>query len=217
MNLKRLFISASAVALLLPFSAQAERMNFAYVQATGLVNTDLDGGTVDVDGDGFGVRASWIYGPYAFMDMRYDDVDLDNNTDSRSGNFRLGARTSIDIQSPMRLDIYGMLSLEAAEISRGSVEFLDDTGFGITGGARFGLIRELESNLELNYIDYGKDSAYFVTVEGIWNVANWFGLIMEFRNGKYDLKSGTDLDRTDFNLGIRWQFGGDETRGMRGY
>ncbi|GEM_PF-3175709 len=216
MSIKRLLITAGSVLALLPLSAHADRMNYSYIQATGLINTDLESSGADADGDGLGLRGGWIMGPYLFADGRYDDVDLNNDTDARTGALRLGLRKSIEnLQSPLRLDIYGMLAVEAAEIESGATELLNDEGVGLVAGLRFGPVEPVEIGVEYNYTDLGDSSADFFAVEGIWNVSRWFGLVIEYRTGEYDVDGGPGIDRDDLNLGIRVQFGGDERRGYR--
>lgn len=210
MTTKRLLVIASSLLALVSFNAHAERMNFAFIQVTGLLNTDLENSFIDEDGDGLGIRGSWIYGPYAFSDIRYDDVDLTNDTESRSGSARLGIRNELDLRSPLRLDIYGMISLEAVELERGTTQLLSDEGVGIAGGLRFGPIEQLEGNLEYNFADYGNGKGQFLVLEGIWNIADWFAMTLEYRNGDYNIDNGPDIDRSDLNLGLRVLFGGDE-------
>lgn len=214
MRIKPLFLVASTLAALLPFSAQAERMNYAFIEI-GPQLTDLND-TVDTKGEGFSLRGSWIYGPYVFTDFRYEDAGLDGNVDITTANLRVGARTAIDnIRTPMRLDAYGMLSYEDVEITRGGTEFLDDGGLGVALGLRFGPIKELEFGLEVNYHDIGDSGAVFGVAEGIWNVSDWFAFVGTYRNGSYSLPGNNDIDRQDATVGFRIQFGGDEEHSLR--
>lgn len=212
MDIKRPLFIASILLALLPLTAHAERMNFSYVQLTGLVSTDIESGNYESDGDGLGIRGSWIYGPYVFSDFRYEDVDLNKSGETRTASARLGARTSIDLQSPLRLDVYGMLAFEDVEVKQttgGNAAKIDNYGGGIVLGARFGPFYPVELGVEYSFTDLGQNDSQFFTIEGIWNAANWLGVVAEYRTGTYNLSTRPDIDRTDFNLGLRWQFGGD--------
>ena len=216
MSISRLLFVSAALLALLPFSAQANRMSYGFVQITGLLNTDVENDNFEEDGDGLGIRGSWIMGPYLFMDGRYDDVDLTDDTESRSGSLRLGWRQPLDLRSPLRLDVYGMVSAEALELESNGTELINDEGVGLTAGLRFGPIPQLEAGLEYNFIDYGDDKGQFIALEGIWNVSDWFALVLEYRDGEYNVKNLPDVDRSDLNIGLRWVFGGDDQRELRG-
>ncbi len=211
MDIKRMFVLVAALFALLPISAQAERMNYAFVQIAPHL-TDLDGG-YDAKGDGFDIRGSWIYGPYVFSDIRYEDADLDGNGDSSRGLARIGIRTPIKLRVPYRLDIYGMLALEDIQIERTSgatkFEYLDDTGAGVVVGGRFGPLEFVELGAELSYTNFGGESGTFLGLEGIVNVSKWFALVGEYRIGTYDLDKFQNIDRQDATIALRWQFGGD--------
>ncbi len=214
MDIKRLLLAALIFIPFLPFSAQAEPMNFAYLQATGLVNTELEFGGVSADGNGLGIRGSWIYGPYVFSDFRFDDADLNRGTSSQYFAGRLGLRTALDIRKPMRMDIYAMITAEDIDLERRiggtTTNLIDNTGAGVVVGGRFGPFYPIEVGAEYSYTDFGQNSSQFFSVEGIWNASNWLGIVLEYRNGTYELNTRPDIDRTDVNLGIRLQFGGDD-------
>lgn len=213
MNISKSCVAISVIAMLISFSAHAERMNYAFIEL-GPQFMDLDD-AADADGTGVSLRASWIYGPYAFTDLRIEDTGLDNNIDITNANIRIGARMAYpNLRSPFRLDGYAMLSYEHVDITANNAEVLDDGGLGIALGWRFGPIEEIELGAELNYHDIG-DGVLAGVVEGIWNTSDWFAIVLTLRQSTYDLPGGGDLDRQDATLGFRFLFGGDEKHSLR--
>lgn len=210
--MRNLLAAAALVAAGLPGVAYAKQMSYAFVQLNGIFDaeatledlpppfTALNGASVD--GDGIGFEAGWIYGPYAFTDVRYDDYEFDGGLDFQEAAVRLGVRGKMPLQDPMRLDAYGAISVEHVE-----VEGDTQTGPGLAAGIRFAPIQYLELSGEFSYADLDTDNAQFLTAGIQWNIADNFALNLRYRTGEYESDFGT-LDVDSLRLGIRLQWGG---------
>lgn len=212
----------------LPGVALAEHMSYAFVQLNGIFDAEADLSGVSApatafngtfDGDGVGFEAGWIYGPYAFSDVRYDDYDLDGDTEGQELSARLGVRSQLPLQGTSRMDAYGAISFEDVEFERNLIGTpgveVDENGFGVHAGLRFAPIKQVELNGELSYMDLGDVDGQFGTLGVQWNVSEYFALNLRYRTGDYDgstriagVKSDVTLDVDSLRLGVRLQWGG---------
>ncbi len=217
MRMKTLSAALIAAAALLPTTALADAMSYAFIQLDGILDAEADPeGLTAAEGDGLGVEAGWIFGPYIFTDLRYHDYDL-GGIDGEETSVRLGARTQLPTVWPIRVDLYGMISYEDVEydaIVRGfssgvlrPVELIDDNGVGLHAGLRFSPVNWFELMGELNYSDIGTLDGEFFTVGLQVNTSNWFAINLRYRTGDYSGR-GRDLEVDALYFGLRIQWGG---------
>lgn len=230
--MKNLLAAATFTAAALPGVALAEHMSYAFVQLNGIFDAEadlssefpapLDGLNGRFDGDGVGFEAGWIYGPYAFSDVRYDDYDFDDGAEGQELSARLGVRSKFPLRDPLRLDGYGAISFEDVQFERRAViggtpvtAEADDNGFGVHAGLRFAPIKYVELSAEFSFLDIGDFDGQFITAGVQWNISEWFALNLRYRTGDYDgsvnlgaTESDVTLDVDSLRLGARIQWGG---------
>ncbi len=226
--MKNLLAVAALMAAAAPVPALADQMSYAFVQLNGIFDAEADlsgvGAPFDgsFDGDGVGFEAGWIYGPYAFSDVRYDDYDFDGDADGHELSARLGVRSKFPLIEPLRLDGYGAISFEDVEFERNVVvggvpvtAEADDNGFGVHAGLRFAPIKYIEFSGEFSFSDIGDFDGQFLTAGVQWNISEWFALNLRYRTGDYDgstdiggVSRDVTLDVDSLRLGARIQWGG---------
>lgn len=206
----------AVAAAALPGAALADPMSYAFVQLNGILDAEVEPeGITSADGDGLGIEAGWIFGPYVFTDLRFNDYDM-GATEGEETSIRLGVRSRMNTSWP-RLDLYGMISYEDIKFdtivrSFGSgvlfpLELIDDNGVGLHAGARFSPINWFELLGEVAYIDVGKVDGEFLTAGVQVNTASWFALNLRYRTGEYS-GTGRDLELDSLIFGVRVQWGG---------
>lgn len=177
--------------LTLPFAANAQEFDYTFVEA-GYVDSEIDAGPVDLDGDGFGVRGSLAINDtfHAFAD--YATQDLDFGLDASS--FGVGAGRHWDIQD--RLDFVGELSWINAEVDT-PFGNADEDGFGVGAGLRFRSLNSVELQGMINYADLN-DSDTSLSLAGRYYLSDTFAV-----------GGGLAIDDNDtaWNIGVRAEFG----------
>jgi hypothetical protein len=148
--MQRLILSGLAVlAAALPFASQAETMDYSYAEF-GYVETELEVGGFDVDGDGFALRGSVAFLENFFAFAGYEDIGFDGGLDSTTLGVGVGGHWPIN----ERMDIVGRLGIVKVELEAGP---FDDEEDGFLIGARLrGVVApkfELEGGLE--HVDVG--------------------------------------------------------------
>ena len=139
---------------LLAFSASAGAQGFDYdFFQVGYQRVTLEQGGFDVDGDGFGIDASFEITEQFFLTANYAiaefeeqgvEVDLDNLSAG------IGWHTPLSNQ----LDFVANLSYEYIELSALG-QSADESGFGLGAGLRYQATDALELNGGIGHVDYG--------------------------------------------------------------
>jgi hypothetical protein len=185
-------IVTALVSLSLPCAVSAADFDYTFVDA-GLVNTELDAGPFDVDGDGLGVSGSIGISDSMHIVAGYSDVGYDFSVDSTSWNVGLGFHTDINDD----LDFVADVSYIDVQVDTpfGSA---DDDGLGVGAGIRFHAGEKVELDASLQYVDLEESDT-------VLNVGGRF-----YFNDSFALNAGiSDADAgMSWLVGIRAEFGG---------
>ncbi len=151
----------AALATTLPFTSQAGTMDYTYVEL-GYVDTEIDVGPRDVDGDGFALRGSLAVHENFFVFAEYQDLGFDFGIDATE--FRVGA----GVRWPLapKLDIVGRAAIVRSEIEVGNND-QDDDGFLLGVRLRGEVAPKFELEGGFDYVDLddrGDDTA--IVLEG---------------------------------------------------
>lgn len=135
------------ITLLVAFSASvsAQGINYNYVQGS-YGRVDLDGVGFDVDGDGFGLSASFAIDENFHVFGEYQTADFDSGGDLDLMEFGVGYHTDI---SP-DLDVYANLGYIDFDTNVGG----GDDGFMVGLGLRGAVSEAVELFGGLDYIDF---------------------------------------------------------------
>ena len=124
----------------------AEGVAYDYVRLN-YVNTELDLGPVDVDGDGLELDGSVSFlQKRAFAFGSYSDVEFDGDVDASrldvGGGYRHAVRP--------RMDLVGRFGYTRSDVSAGGAD-VDDDGLLVSGGVRSRMAEKFEGRASLNY------------------------------------------------------------------
>lgn len=157
------------------------------------VETELNAGDIDVDGDGFEIggslelaRSVHIFGNF----QTYDFGGLDASA------FEVGGGYAVPLNNGA--DLVGRLSYIDGEIDAGPGDF-DDSGFGFSAGLRNMFHPQIEGRAFINYVDRDETGE-----ETSIELAGDYFLNEEIALGA-SLELGDDV--TTWSLGARWFFG----------
>ncbi len=169
MNAKTLICAA---ALALPFAASAEQLSYRYVDVAHFPEAKIDGGPVDVDGDGIQLRGSLPVYQNIFALAEFQDLSLDHNVDAT--RFMVGAGGHWPLGP--NLDIIARGGLVHYEVDVGR---FNDDDTGLFAGVRLrSLVApkiEIEGGVEHLAVDVaGMDSDTYLIGEGRYNFNSQF-------------------------------------------
>jgi len=156
-----------------PLAAQAEGLNYSYVEAD-YVDVDVDNGP---SGDGFGVRGSVGFAGnwFAFadyVDASVDVIDIENIAVGIGGHFPINDT----------LDVVGRVGYTESDLSSGPFSASDD-GYLLTAGVRGQMSQfEMEGHLVYTDLSDGGDETAF-EVAGRWNFTDMFSAGIAYRMG----------------------------------
>jgi len=173
--------------------AQENGFEYTYVDAA-LLNTEIEVGTTDVDGDGIGVSGSFAISDSLNILVGYSDQSYDFNIDGSTMNVGLGFHTDINNDLDFVADVsYIDVSVDTPFGSA------DDDGLGISGGIRFRASDSLELDAGLQYVDLD-DSDTVLNLGGRY-----------YFNDSFALSAGiSDADAgMSWSVGVRAHFGGN--------
>ena len=134
---KQLFVSATALALMMPYAASADDVNWNYVE--------LDYLLIDDDDDTDGVR---LKGAFEFTDGIFGFGEI-TTTDDDLNIVELGAGYAHTVANGT--DVYGGLAVNYFDFDVDNGD--DDTGFTLRAGVRSLVITELEVKAELVHVE----------------------------------------------------------------
>ena len=191
-------LSATVAALLtVPALSQAE-FNYSGAEFNYLLDAEIDGGPVSVDGDGFGFGGSFEITDNFFIAANYEDYDLD--FDISADWLEIGGGYAHMISDD--LDFVATLSMVDVEISSnfGSAE---DDALALGGGIRARLSDSIEVDAMLEWYDFDEgDSDTSLDLRGRYYFSDSFSL-----QAKMNL--GSDFET--IAIGVRTEFGGSGT------
>ena len=177
--------------LILPAAAFADGFDYTYVEA-GIVNTEIDIGPFNVDGDGFGVNGSLALTDNLHFIGGYSDQDYDFGVDGSVLNVGAGFNTALNSD----LDFVAHLSYYDVEASSAFAS-ADDNGLGIGAGIRGRLSPKVELDAGLTYLDLD-DSDTVLNAR----VRYYFSDSFAIAGGLSDDDSGLS-----WSIGVRAEFG----------
>jgi hypothetical protein len=185
-------IVTALLSLSLPCALNAADFDYTFVDA-GLVDTEIDVGSVDVSGDGIGVNGSIGVSDNVHIVAGYSDLDYDFGIDGNSWNVGVGFHTDINDD----IDFVADVSYIDAEVSTAFGSASED-GYGIGGGIRAHMGDSFELDAGLQYVDLD-DSDTVLNVGGRY-----------YFNDSFALNAGiSDADAgMSWMVGIRAEFGG---------
>lgn len=191
-------VKATIAGLLLPAagfagSATAAELDYDYA---GLrwVDTELDGGGIDADGDGFEIGGSLELAEQVHLFGNYQTLDFGGGIDASA--FEIGGGYAMPLNNGA--DLVGRLSYIEGEIDAGPGN-VDDSGFGFSAGFRNMFHPQIEGRAFINYADLdetGSETSFEVAGDYFLNDEIAVGASLEF---------GDDV--TTWTLGARWFFG----------
>lgn len=158
---RRILSLLATLTTVLPFASQAGTMNYTYVEL-GYVDTEIDVGPNDLDGDGFALRGSLAVHENFFVFTGYEDLGLERGADLTTFYIGGGARWPLG----NKLDIVGRVAIVKSEIEIGNRD-QDDDGFLLGARLRGEVAPKFELEGGFDYVDLddrGDDTA--IVLEG---------------------------------------------------
>ncbi|AMN45691.1 hypothetical protein ACG33_00925 [Steroidobacter denitrificans] len=152
---------AALIATALPVASQADTMNYTYIEL-GYVDTEIDVGPNDLDGDGFALRGSLAVHENFFVFTGYEDLDFERGVDSTTFHLGGGARWPLG----NKLDIVGRVAIVKSKVEFGSRD-QNDNGFLLGARLRGEVAPKFELEGGFEYVDLddlGNDTA--IVLEG---------------------------------------------------
>ncbi len=155
-NVTKVSLVALSLAVSAPVLADDD-MSYNYIEGA-YIDTELEVGSTDVDGDGFGLVGSVELGENFFLTAGYGSQEFDDNVDLDQWSFGIGAHTPI----ADNVDLVGRVSYIDAEVDSrfGSA---DDDGYGIGIGLCGRITEQIELEGGINYADLddsGDDTSF---------------------------------------------------------
>lgn len=146
----------AAVVLLLPAMATATDVSYDYVQVA-YVDTELDFGPVDVDGDGFNIQGSVSATENVFVFLDYTDLGFDFGVDANS--LELGG----GYHKPMsdKVDLVGTVGYARAEVDVPGGPNPSEDGFALSIGLRGNPSDKIEVRGRIAYVNLDGDNTQF--------------------------------------------------------
>lgn len=157
----------AAVGLALPMAVQADSFSYRYIDLAHFPMAEIDGGPVDVDGDGLQIRGSLPITGNAFALAELQDLDLDNGVDAT--RLMVGAGGHWRLINGMDLIARG--GLVQLEVDAGNFDD-DDTGLFIGARLRTNIAPkiEVEGGFEHTRVEVaGLENDTYLIGEGRYN------------------------------------------------
>lgn len=182
-----------AASLLMAGSASAAELDYNYGELR-YIETELDAGPFDVDGDGFEIGGSMELAQSVHIFGNFQTLDFGSGIDASA--FEIGGGYAMPLNNGA--DLVARLSYIDGEIDTPAGD-ADDSGFGFSAGARNMFTPQIEGRAFVNYVDLDEsgDEVSF-EIAGDW-----------FVNAQVALGASLELgdDVTSWTLGARWYFG----------
>ncbi|HEX7081470.1 MAG TPA: outer membrane beta-barrel protein [Gammaproteobacteria bacterium] len=189
---KQSLLFAGALLPLACAAQEAQQLDYTFVEV-GYLNSEIDAGPLDVDGDGLGLDGSLSITDSVFVFAGYDSFDYDAGVDATSYGLGAGMHWTLKPE----LDLVADLGWVHAEVDRPILPDVDDDGLGLGVGLRSRVHEAIEVQAGIRHIDLD-DSDTFLTLGGRYyftdSVAAGLGLSI-------------NDDDTGWSLGLRAEFG----------
>lgn len=187
---KNLMPLLAAGALLAPAHALAD-ISYSYGQLDyQMVDADND------DGDGFQLGGSFELTPNVFVLGEYQDGDFDSGLEYTA--YRLGAGYHAPVNE--KVDWYGQFTWENYEVELDTpfgTASADEDGFGLEGGLRGMVTKQIELNGHVKYVDLGDNiDDTLIGVGALYHASQQFAVGAEYEDG----------DESTFSLFARFHF-----------
>lgn len=186
---------AVAVAVNLAFAGatMAAELDYNYGELR-WVDTELDAGPFDIDGDGFEIGGSLELAQSVHIFGNFRTLDFGSGIDVSA--FEIGGGYAMPLHNGA--DLVARLSYIDGEIDGPSGD-VDDSGFGFSAGARKMFTSQIEGRAFVNYQDLDESGS-----EVGFEIAGDY-----FLNDQVALGASLELgdDVTTWTLGARWYFG----------
>ena len=191
-------LGQTVAALVLPTvlfagSALAAELDYNYGELRYL-DTELDAGGIDADGDGFEIGGSLELAQSVHLFGNFQTLDFGSGVDASA--FEVGGGYALPLNNGA--DLVGRLSYIDGEIDAGPGNF-DDSGFGFAAGFRNMFHPQIEGRAFINFTDLDESGS-----QTSLEVAGDYFLNDEIALGA-SLELGDDV--TTWSLGARWFFG----------
>lgn len=190
-----------AATLIATGGLQAAEFDYNYAELR-YVDTELDAGSFDVDGDGFQLGGSLELTPEIHLFGNFRTLDFGEGVDV--SGFEVGGGYVMPLQTGT--DLVARLSYIDGEIDTAFGDF-DDSGFGFSAGARNMFTPQIEGRAFVNFSDLDESGS-----EVAFELAGDYYLNEQLALGA-SLELGDDV--TTWTLGARWYFG--QARGAPRY
>ncbi|MEX2494893.1 MAG: hypothetical protein WD448_02325 [Woeseia sp.] len=184
---------AVSAALLLAGSAAAAEFDYTHGELR-YINTELDAGQFDVDGDGFQLGGSLELAQSVHIFGNFQTLDFGSGIDVSA--FQVGGGYAMPLNNGA--DLVARLSYIDGQIDTPSGD-ADDNGFGFSAGMRNMFTPQIEGRAFINYVDLDESGdEYSFELAGDY-----------FINDEIALGASLELgdDVTSWTIGARWYFG----------
>jgi hypothetical protein len=186
-------VVAAVAGLLVGTAAGSAELDYNYAELR-YVDTELDSGAFDVDGDGFEIGGSLELTPAVHLFGNFQTLDFGAGVDVSA--FEVGGGYAMPLNNGA--DLVARLSYIDGEIDTGPGDF-DDSGFGFSAGLRNMFTPRIEGRAFVNYVDLDESGD-----ETSFELAGDYFLNEQIALGA-SLELGDDV--TTWTLGARWYFG----------
>jgi hypothetical protein len=164
------------------------------------VNSEIEAGGGDTDGDGFGVRGMGKITDAAFVYGEYQTVEYDAPGDPELEQIRAGLGYAFLRQSGM--DLYGKAELVNVDGDLG----VDDTGYGVHGGIKLMPAPELTLKGQVGWIDVDDVDGPEYLVGAAYNITPQWGIFTDYRFTDLEADGGGEAEVKDWRVGGRFNF-----------
>lgn len=186
-------LTVSLLALVLAGPVFAGDLSYNFIEGR-YQKVEFDAGSIDVDGDGFGIGGSFEINENVFAVASYSTADFDFGIDLNQ--LSLGVGYHVDV-SP-NADFFATLSFVRAEVEASGFGSEDEDGFGAAIGMRGMVSDQVELFGTLSYVDLGDDDGTAIGGGALYSFTDTFalGANIEF-----------DDDVTTYGISARLYFG----------
>jgi hypothetical protein len=186
-------IAVAAAGLGVAGVASAAELDYNYAELR-YIDTELDAGPFDVDGDGFELGGSMELAQSVHIFGNFQTLDFGSGIDS--SGFEVGGGYAMPLNNGA--DLVARLSYIDGEIDTPAGD-ADDSGFGFSAGARNMFSPQIEGRAFINYVDLDESGD-----EVSFELAGDY-----FLNDQIALGASLELgdDVTTWTVGGRWFFG----------
>jgi len=174
-------------------SAAAAELDYNFAELR-YIDTELDAGPFDVDGDGFELGGSMELAQSVHIFGNFQTLDFGSGIDA--SRFEVGGGYAMPLNN--NADLVARLSYIDGEIDTPAGD-ADDSGFGFSAGARSMFNPQIEGRAFVNYVDLDETGD-----EVSFELAGDY-----FLNDQIALGASLELgeDVTTWTIGGRWFFG----------